>query len=339
MWKGSEAISLSFPSVPNHQLSANVSGPAETRPIYLNECQSCPALLLCRYHHLMYASVAPCTPISAVSARDSGAAAGQLLCFSHRHRRHPSAGEGSRAAARLLVPARQRQHPLRTCRRSSAATATSARLPAEERWCRRRRARRAPTVGGSGRHPALRHRPPTRRGRRLALHCRPPTRCRAAAQIAARVQPKPRPPPPPPHPGAAPPPGPSHRRSAAAPSTGAAASYPLGSHGRLLPARLSLAFSRAVVGGGAATGGGGGQGCRRPTRAPRRPARVHNLWTQFVDTISPLSQFHCLKSVSEFTKLTQTKGRNGRQGQEPFSANVVIPFTTFALGFTSGLHV
>jgi hypothetical protein len=53
MWKGSEAISLSFPSVPSHQLSANVSGPAETRPIYLNECQSCPALLLCRYHHLM----------------------------------------------------------------------------------------------------------------------------------------------------------------------------------------------------------------------------------------------------------------------------------------------
>ncbi len=35
MWKGSEAISLSFPSMPNHQLSANVSGPAETRPIYL----------------------------------------------------------------------------------------------------------------------------------------------------------------------------------------------------------------------------------------------------------------------------------------------------------------
>ena len=161
------------------------------------------------------------------------------LCFSRRHRRHPSAGEGSRAAARLLVPARQRQHPLRTCRRSSAATATSARLPAEERWCRRRRARRAPTVGGSGSHPALRHRPPTRRGRRLALHCRPPTRCRAAAQIAARVQPKPRPPPPPPHPGAPPTAGPSHRRSAAAPSTGAAASYPLGSHGRLLPARLT----------------------------------------------------------------------------------------------------
>jgi hypothetical protein len=275
-----------------------------------NECLSCPALLLCRCHHLMYASVAPCTPISAVSARDIGAAAGQLLCFSRRHRRHPSAGEGSRAAARLQVPARQRQHPLRTCRRSSAATATSARLPAEERWCRRRRARRAPTVGGSGRHPALRHRPPTRRGRRLALHCRPPTRCRAAAQIAARVPPKPRPPPPPPHPGAPPTAGPSHRRSAAAPSTGAAASYPLGSHGRLLPARLSLAFSRAVVGEGAATGGGGGQGCRRPTRAPRRPARVHNLWTQF-------HHFHCLKSVSEFTN--QGPQRPARTGK-PFSA-------------------
>ena len=229
------------------------------------------------------------TDISSVSERQWGPPRDRQHCFSRRHRRHPSAGEGSRAAARLLVPARQRQHPLRTCRRSSAATATSARLPAEERWCRRRRARRAPTVGGSGRHPALRHRPPTRRGRRLALHCRPPTRCRAAAQIAARVQPKPRPPPPPPHPGAPPTAGPSHRRSAAAPSTGAAASYPLGSHGRLLPARLSLAFrvSRAVVGGGAATGGGGGQAA-----AARRPARVHSLWTQFHNfTVSHLSQF------------------------------------------------
>ncbi len=36
-----------------------------------NECLSCPALLLCRYHHLMYASVAPCAPISAVSARNT----------------------------------------------------------------------------------------------------------------------------------------------------------------------------------------------------------------------------------------------------------------------------
>ena len=121
----------------------------------------------------------------------------------------------------------------------------------------------------------------------------------SAAQIAARVPPMPRPPPPPPHPGAAPP-CPSHRRSTAAPSTGAAASYLLGSHGRLLSARLSLAFqvSRAVVGGGAATGGGGGQAA-----AARRPARVHSLWTQFHNfTVSHLSQFHSF-TVSEFTNL------------------------------------
>ncbi len=111
------------------------------------------------------------------------------LSFSHCHRHHPSTGGGSRAAARLLVSARQRQHLLLTCRQSSTATATSAHLPAEELWCHRHRSRRALTVGSSGSHPTLCHRPPTRSGCRLALHCHPPTRRRTAAQTAAAAAP------------------------------------------------------------------------------------------------------------------------------------------------------
>ena len=204
---------------------------------------------------------------------------------------------------------------------------------------------RAPAAAPAAHLPAelRRHRNLCAPAGRGAMVPPPPRPSRAYRR---RQRPPPRPPPPPSHPPRPPPrtplppshplpgrrpdrrPGaaeappaatasplgrPSHRRPLPppiSPSTGAAASYPLGSHGRLLPARLSLAFSRAVVGGGAATGGGGGQGCRRPTRAPRRPARVHNLWTQF-------HHFHCLKSVSEFTN--QGPQRPARTGK-PFSA-------------------
>ncbi len=59
------------------------------------------------------------TDVNSVSERQWGwPPRDRHLCFSRRHHRHPSAGEGSRATARLLVPERQRQHPLLTCRRS-----------------------------------------------------------------------------------------------------------------------------------------------------------------------------------------------------------------------------
>jgi hypothetical protein len=241
-----------------------------------NECLSCPALLLCRYHHLMYASVAPCTPISAVSARDSGAAAGQAALFLSPPPPPPICRrriKGGRTPASARAP----------------AAAPAAHLPAELR-------RHSNLCAPAGRGAMV---PP------------PPRPSRAYRR---RQRPPPRPPPTPSHPPRPPPRTPlppSHplpgrrpdRRPGAAEAPPAATASPPGrpSHRRPLPPPISCRpihrlrcllsawqpWSPPPPASASPSPGRWSAKARRQAAAAaraaaaRRPARVHNSWTQF----------------------------------------------------------
>lgn len=252
-----------------------------------NECLSCPALLLCRYHHLMYASVAPCTPISAVSARDSGAAAGHAPLFLSPPPPPPICRrriKGGRTPASARAP----------------AAAPAAHLPAE---LRRHRNLCAPAGRG-------------------AMVPPPPRPSRAYRR---RQRPPPRPPPPPSHPPRPPPRTPlppSHplpgrrpdRRPGAAEAPPAATASPPGRRAaaRPLPPPISCRpihgrrcllsawqpwpppprppQPRLLPGGGRRRRGDRRR--RRPGLPPPHPgATPPGSRPQFVDTISPLSLF------------------------------------------------